>query len=90
MNKHLNITIIGKVQGVWYRAYTQKKAIELNINGFVYNQPDGSVYAELEGPEEALQAMLTWCKKGPPLANVKEILIAEGEWQHLESFNIQR
>lgn len=90
MNKHLNVTIKGKVQGVWYRAYAQKKAVELNIAGFVCNQPDGSVYAELEGSEDALEAMIAWCKKGPPLASVKEILVKEGPWINMDSFNIKR
>ena len=50
------IKVFGKVQGVGFRYYTQRKAVELGITGFVQNRPDGSVYIEAEGEEEDLDA----------------------------------
>ena len=49
MIKHFDITVQGKVQGVWFRDSTMKEAKRLGINGFVRNEPDGSVYVEAEG-----------------------------------------
>jgi acylphosphatase len=46
---HYQITVSGKVQGVWFRKSTQDKARELGLRGFVRNQPDGSVYIEASG-----------------------------------------
>jgi len=47
--KHLNITISGRVQGVWFRKHTETKAIELGVHGFVANKENGNVYVEVEG-----------------------------------------
>ena len=47
MQKHFNITIQGKVQGVWYRASAQAAARQLGLVGFVKNLPDGYVYADV-------------------------------------------
>ena len=49
------IIVTGKVQGVWFRDSTLKKAHELGVKGFVKNQPDGSVYIEAEGTPSAIK-----------------------------------
>lgn len=73
MKQHYDIIIHGKVQNVGFRYYTQKKANELQINGFVKNQSDGSVYIEAEGDEKELQAFLLWCHRGPQWARVDNV-----------------
>ncbi len=76
MNKHLAIKISGRVQGVWFREQTKRKALELGITGFVRNEDDGSVFIEAEGGDAPLSDFLAWCRQGPPLAvveNVEEI-----------------
>lgn len=78
------------MQGVWYRGATQKKAKELGIVGFVKNEMDGSVYAELEGEENKLRELIDWCKKGPELAIVKKVETEEGNLQGFISFDILR
>ncbi|MBX2897596.1 MAG: acylphosphatase [Cyclobacteriaceae bacterium] len=70
---HLNIKIIGKVQGVYYRASAKQKADELSVKGFVRNQPDGSVYIEAEATPEVLEKFLAWCHKGPERAQVQQV-----------------
>ena len=52
MIKNVKIKIFGRVQGVWFRESAKKKAHELEINGWIRNEPDGSVYAEVDGEEE--------------------------------------
>jgi acylphosphatase len=64
------ITIRGRVQGVFFRKYTQQMAQELGVSGFVMNMPDGSVYCEAEGKEESLEAFADWCGEGSPMSRV--------------------
>jgi len=90
MKKHFKLKITGRVQGVWYRASTERKANELGICGFVKNEPNGSVYAEVEGTETQLKNLITWCKSGPPLANVLSVNIEEGEVCGFENFEVRR
>ena len=90
MKKHYQLKITGKVQGVWYRASTQRKAQELGIAGFVCNKADGSVYAELEGEEELLKKMVEWCREGPPFARVTQVEMEEGMLKGFENFVVKR
>ncbi len=75
---YLNIT--GKVQGVFYRDTSQKRAQELNLTGYVKNMPDGSVEALVQGPKEDIEAFIKWCQQGPPSANVENV---EVKWQEV-------
>ncbi len=72
---HLRIT--GKVQGVWFRASAKDKALSLQLRGKVWNEPDDAVGALVQGQEENVQAFIEWCKVGPPLAKVEEVLVME-------------
>lgn len=60
---HLNINIIGKVQGVWFRASTKEKAYSLGVKGFVKNEKNGSVYIEAEASNEIMNDFVEWRKK---------------------------
>ncbi len=71
--KRLKINVYGRVQGVYYRASTQRYCQEHSISGFVRNESDGSVYLEAESDEARLGQLLTWLKKGPPMAKVTEV-----------------
>lgn len=73
--KRISIRISGKVQGVFYRASTVTKAQQLGVNGFVRNEPDGSVYIEAEGNEDKLNELIAWCRVGPPRARVDEVAV---------------
>lgn len=75
--KRVKITVKGKVQGVWYRQSTLEIATKLDIKGWVRNLPDGDVEITAEGEAEALESLIEWCKKGPPLAVVKEVNVVE-------------
>ncbi len=63
----------GRVQGVWFRRYTQQVANELGIGGYVRNLPDGSVEVVASVPDEVWDEFLAALRKGPPLARVDEI-----------------
>lgn len=88
--KHVNIKVIGKVQGVFFRASTRSKADDLGVKGFVRNEPDGSVYIEAEGTEEQLNRLVEWCKEGPPSARVDALETNEATLIGYNQFNIQK
>lgn len=81
MKKHLSIKIYGQVQGVGFRYYTREKAQELALFGFVHNEPDNTVYVEMEGEEKNLKNFLEWCHLGPEAARVEKVEFAFSEGQ---------
>lgn len=83
------ITICGKVQGVFYRKSTQKKALELGVSGWVRNLDNGCVEAEIEGTPEQIDAMVDWCNEGPPAAEVTSIDEEEVPVKNDEGFFIR-
>lgn len=88
-NKHLNIKIYGKVQGVFFRASAREKAFELGVNGFVRNEDDGSVYIEAEGHLRDIRKFLEWIKEGPRWASVERVETEEGEEVEYKTFSIK-
>ena len=84
VQKHLNLVIIGKVQGVGYRYSLKHKADSLGIRGYVKNQHDGSVFVTAQGEPTAVEIFLKWCYKGPPTAIVRSI---EKECVTIEDFH---
>ena len=68
-----HVIISGRVQGVWYRAWTQKTALKLGLTGWVRNRTDGTVEAVFSGTPDQIEAMVAKCRKGPPLARVADI-----------------
>jgi acylphosphatase len=75
MKTQLHVMISGRVQGVWYRASTKQKAEELGLAGWVKNTVDGNVEAVFEGEESTVNEMISWCRIGPPLAQVDDVKI---------------
>ena len=77
--KRYVIRITGKVQGVFYRDTARHAAVRLGRSGFARNEPDGSVYVEVEGEEAALREFLKWCPQGSQSSEVENIEYSEGE-----------
>lgn len=71
--KAVILKVYGKVQGVGFRFYTQKKALELDLKGFVQNKTDGSVYVEAEGDSDQLELFVLWCKEGTSWSRVTKV-----------------
>jgi len=61
------------VQGVFYRDTARRAAGQLGLSGFARNEPDGSVYIEVEGEEPELQRFLKWCPKGSQYSQVENV-----------------
>lgn len=73
MTRAVKVIIQGRVQGVWFRGWTQQTARELGLDGWVQNRRDGSVQAVFSGPDEAVAEMLQRCKTGPEYAFVTSV-----------------
>lgn len=90
MAKSIQITVHGKVHGVWFRQSAMQMARQLGLAGFVRNEPNGTVYIEAEGDDNALFGFITWCHRGPELANVTHVSIVEQDSQNYIQFDILR
>ncbi len=75
VTRHLLIT--GRVQGVGYRFYMQRKARELGVAGWVRNRSDGTVEAVVHGSSEQVDAVVAWARRGPPSAVVADVRVAD-------------
>jgi len=87
MKKHIVIT--GKVQGVGYRYWLYKKAIESNVVGWVRNKVSGEVEALLVGNDVDINNLIQMCEKGSSLSKVTKIKVQSYQEEFTkESFNI--
>ena len=89
MITHYDITVEGKVQGVFYRASAKEKATQLDIKGFVKNQADGAVFIAAEGSPVQLDQLIAWCRQGPPRAMVKNVQFQAGMVKGYERFEVK-
>jgi acylphosphatase len=86
--QHRNITITGKVQGVFFRSATCAKAHALGVKGRVCNRPDGSVFVEAEAPAALLDEFHAWLHLGPPAARVEQVTAVAGDVKGYHDFEI--
>lgn len=77
----IHLLIEGRVQGVWFRESTRREAQALGLTGWVRNCPDGRVEAMVEGPEDGVQQLVSWCWVGPPTARVRRVDVTPQAWQ---------
>jgi acylphosphatase len=88
MLKHQNITVKGKVQGVFYRASTKAVADQLGVRGFIKNETNGDVYIEAEADAATLDMFLEWCHEGPQNGRVTLVETHEGELKNYRNFEV--
>lgn len=86
----VEIAVRGRVQGVAYRWTTLNQAERLGIDGWVGNEPDGSVVGYFEGPREAVEALVAWCRKGPSGARVEGLDTAEVAARGVHGFDVRQ
>ena len=87
--KRIHVYISGRVQGVFFRAETQRTAVNLKLTGWVRNMEDGRVEALFEGEDADVDKMLIWCHTGPPHARVNHVgVIEESYTGNLRDFKI--
>ena len=89
MKIQYQLTIRGKVQGVFFRASTKEKAVELGLRGYVKNMPNGDVFLEAVGDRSALDKLVLWARKGPLLARVASVDVMETDVKDFTDFEIR-
>lgn len=85
----IHLIITGHVHGVFFRAETKKFAVQLGLSGWVKNGENGSVEVHAEGPVEKLRELEAWCRRGPPDAAVKNVIVKSASEENCESFVIK-
>lgn len=84
-----HVFVSGMVQMVFFRHETRVRAKSLGLTGWVKNLPDGRVEAVFEGPEDHVETMIEWCRRGPTHADVEHVEILKEEPEGLEAFDIR-
>ncbi|HSP18096.1 MAG TPA: acylphosphatase [Myxococcaceae bacterium] len=68
--------VVGRVQGVGFRARAIAEATRLGLSGWVRNRMDGTVEARAEGAPDGVEAFVAWCRRGPPAAEVQDVQVS--------------
>jgi acylphosphatase len=69
------VVVSGRVQGVWFRGFTQRIAEDAGVHGWVRNLPDRRVEALLQGNRSAVEKVIGSLREGPPGASVADISV---------------
>lgn len=86
----VHATIQGRVQGVFFRASVEDKALQLNLTGYVRNRPGNLVEVRAEGEKTNLEKLVEYLKIGPPAASVENVVVSWGEYSgSFASFRIR-
>ena len=88
MTTAVQVRVTGRVQGVSFRWYAQEQARRLGVAGWVRNEPDGSVLLHAEGDDEAVDALVAWCRTGPSLAKVARVSVRDAAPTGATSFDV--
>ena len=87
----VRLLIEGRVQGVFFRVSAVEQAARLGIKGWVRNRRDGSVELLAEGEDAAVDALVSWCRHGPPRARVDRVQVERQDYQgEFRAFNAVR
>jgi len=89
VNTRVRIVVHGSVQGVSFRYYTCRRALELGVSGWVRNLPDDTVEGLFEGNDSAVQSLVEWCRLGPSAARVERLDVRRDTYTgEFESFTV--
>lgn len=84
-----HVIISGRVQGVFFRAETQRAAQQIGVDGWVRNRSDGTVEAVIEGSPAKVDKTIEWCWKGSPMSQVTDVKVNwEDHTGEFDTFNI--
>jgi len=84
-----HVTVEGDVQGVNFRENIRRKATEAGVSGWVTNRSDGAVEAVFEGPAEAVDELVEFCREGPTAASVENVDDQTEEPEGLTGFDVR-
>lgn len=83
------VVVHGRVQGVFFRDSTRRRAQQEGVAGWVRNRPDGAVEAVFEGEDEGVERLVRFCQEGPRGAHVQRVERFEEPPEGLEGFSIR-
>ncbi len=86
--KAVRVRVSGRVQGVWFRAWTVREATARGLAGWVRNRHDGDVEALFAGPDEAVDAMVAECRSGPRHARVDNVVSEPAAAPEMPGFRV--
>jgi acylphosphatase len=89
MSARRRIRVHGRVQGVFFRDSTRRKAQTVGVSGWVRNCPDGTVEAVFEGDDDAVRRMVDWVREGPGHAEVDRVDVVEEQPEGLSGFDVR-
>ena len=84
-----HLVVSGWVQGVGFRWSVSREARRLGVRGWVRNRSDGTVEVVAEGPEDAVAALVAWCRSGPGDAQVTGVDVTDEAPEGLSGFEIE-
>jgi acylphosphatase len=84
-----HVTVHGDVQGVFFRESARRKATEAGVSGWIANRSNGTVEAVFEGPPEAVEELVEFCREGPTAATVERTDVTDEEPEGLTGFDVQ-
>jgi acylphosphatase len=84
-----HVTVSGDVQGVFFRETARRKATEAGVAGWITNRSDGRVEAVFEGPAEAVDELVEFCRQGPTAATVEDVDVQTEEPEGLSGFDVR-
>lgn len=87
--KAVRVRIAGRVQGVWFRKWTEREAVALGLYGWVRNREDGSVEALFCGAKLQVEQMLELCRHGPENAVVRSLEVSDAKGIAPKRFEIK-
>ncbi|HET8660801.1 MAG TPA: acylphosphatase [Micromonosporaceae bacterium] len=87
--KRARVLVSGKVQGVYFRDVCRRMAAEHGVLGWVRNLRDGRVEAVFEGPDDAVDHMVNWARRGPGTARVTGVDVHVEMPEGLTSFVVR-
>lgn len=82
------VVVHGRVQGVFFRDTTRRRAVEVGVSGWVRNNPEGTVEAAFEGDDAAVERMLRFAGEGPRGATIERVEVFEEPLEGLSGFRI--
>jgi acylphosphatase len=86
--RRVRVVVSGRVQGVFFRASCATEARARGLGGWVRNLPGGGLEATFEGPEDDVESMIEWCRRGPPAARVDDLGVTDETPEGDRSFRV--
>jgi acylphosphatase len=83
------VTVHGRVQGVFFRDSCRREAQDAGVAGWVCNEPDGTVRARFEGLAGDVERLVAWTREGPRSADVDRVDVTEVDPHGLSGFDVR-